>query len=220
MRRSRLRVVAAIGLATMMFGAGAAQAATFTAAEYPAFVSGEQIGSGSTSGSLGFESKLMVECGVAGFAGEITEAAGELTVSPGFGECSAFGFAEATVEANGCSLVLQAGSESETGFTGTFDIACPAGKKIVVIGGTCEVQIGAQTGVGPVLYENTGIEPTEVKALFPTNPASGFTYTKTVDGLLCPLAGTGVKTDGVMIGGALVKAGNQETLEPIDFRIE
>ena len=50
--------------------------------------------------------------------------------------------------------------------------------------------------------------------------ASGFAYTKSLDGSGCPLSGAGSKTDGVFGGAMDLKAGNVETFEPIDFRIE
>jgi hypothetical protein len=208
-----------VAFAVSMAGAAAAQAAVFTAAEYPAFVSGGQ--SESSPLTLGFEGGQAASCEFAGFAGEITEATSGLKVGPGFGLCTAFGFAESTVEANGCELVLHPGSGSKDEFTGSFDIACPAGKAIVVEGGNCEVQIGSQTGLGPVSYDLVTVtEPIEVEASFEMEAASGFTYNKSLDGASCPLSGTGVKAGGVLGGGATVRAGNIETLEPIAFGIE
>jgi len=90
-----------------------------------------------------------------------------------------------------------------------------------VTGNGCEVQIGSQTGLGPLAYEKvTAAEPDEVEAGFQMKSTAGFTYTKAVDGASCPLAGTGVKTDGAITGGLKLKAGNIETLEPIAFGIE
>jgi hypothetical protein len=70
-------------------------------------------------------------------------------------------------------------------------------------------------------YDNvTAAEPDEVEASFEMEAAPGFAYTKTVDGVSCPLSGTGAKTDGTFDGGLKVRAGNTETLEPIAFGIE
>lgn len=217
---STTKLVAAIlaTLAGLTIGAGAAQAANFTAAEYPAFIAVEPASPGAPV--FGFESGQTAECEVAGFGGELAKASSELKLSPGLGGCTAFA-AAASVEVNGCEFVIHPGTGSGDEFTGSFDITCPAGEEITVAGGNCEVQIGAQTGLGPVAYEKlTVAEPDEVQATFEMKAAAGFTYTKTVDGSGCSLAGTGVKTDGVLSGGLNVKAGKVETLEPIAFGIE
>lgn len=218
MSKTKLGVAVLAAFAIMITGAAGAQAANFTAAKYPAFISAEPASAGSPT--FGFESSQTANCESAGFGGEMTKASSELKLGPGFFGCTGFG-AEATIEPNGCEFVLHPGTGSGDKFTGTFDITCPAGKTIVFKGHTCEVTIGAQTGLGPVAYEKiTAAEPDEVEAVFQMKSTAGFTYTKVVDGASCPLAGTGVKTDGVLTGGIKVKAGNTETLEPIAFGIE
>jgi len=218
MRTTKLVAAILAALAGLTIGAGAAQAANFTAAEYPAFIAAEPAAPGAPV--FGFESGQTAECEFAGFGGELAKASSELKLSAGLGGCTAFA-AAGSVEVSGCEFVMHPGSGSGDKFTGTFDIACPAGKKIIVAGGNCEVQIGAQTGLGPVAYEKlTAAEPDEVQASFQMKAAAGFTYTKTVDGSGCPLVGTGVKTDGVLSGGLIVRAGNVETLEPIALGIE
>jgi len=227
MNTSKIGRALLAALAVLMVGAGSAQAASFSAAEYPAFISGEQFGPAGTGGGggtgstiLGFESALMAECETIGFAGLMTEATGGLSVSSGYNGCAAFG-SEATVESGGCEFVLHPGSGSGDEFTGSFDISCPGEEKIVVAGGNCEIQIGAQNGLGPVVYKNvTAAEPDEVEASFQMTGAAGFAYTKSKDGSGCPLAGTGAKADGVIVGAARIKAGNIETLEPIGFGVE
>lgn len=218
MSTTKLGVAVLAALASLTIGAAGAQAAAFTAAEYPAFMSAEP----STAGApvFGFEGGQKAECEFAGFGGEIGAATSELKLSPGLGGCTAFG-AEASIELNGCEFAFHPGTGSGDKFTGTFDVVCPAGKKTVVSGNTCEVQIGAQTGLGPVAYERiTAAEPDEVEADFQMKSTAGFAYTKTADGASCPLAGTGAKTDGTVTGGLKMKAGNNETLEPIAFGIE
>lgn len=218
MNTSKLVAAILASLASLAIGTGAAQAAVFTAAEYPAFIAAEPASAGSPT--FGFESGQTAACEFAGFGGELTKASSELKLGPGLFGCTAFG-AAATVETNGCEFTMHPGTGSGDKFTGTFDITCPAEKKITVAAANCEVQIGAQTGLGPVAYERlTAAEPDEVLATFQLKAAAGFTYTKTVDGSGCSLVGTGVKTDGVLSGGLKVRAGNSETLEPIAFGIE
>jgi hypothetical protein len=193
MNTSKLGVAVLTALAALTIGAASAQAAVFTAASYPAFVSAEPSAAGAPS--FTFEGGKTAKCEIVGFGGGI--------------------------ESNGCEFVFHPGTGSGDNFTGSFDVSCPAGKKIVVTGSTCEVQIGAQTGLGPVAYEKvTAATPDEVQATFQMKSTAGFTYTKAVDGASCPLSGTGVKTDGVIGGGLNIKAGSTETLEPIAFGIE
>jgi hypothetical protein len=217
--RKAVLLAAAMAVAVSLVGAAGAQAAVFAAPEYPAFVSGGPTETSSMT--LGFEGGQTASCEFAGLAGEITGATSELSVSLGFGGCTAFGSAEGSIEANGCAFVFHPGSGSGDKFTGTLDIVCPLGEAITVSGGNCEVQIGSQTGLGPVAYERqTAFEPEGVQASFEMKAASGFAYTKSLDGSGCPLSGTGSKTDGVFGGAMNLKAGNVETFEPIDFRIE
>jgi hypothetical protein len=228
MRITKLAAVLLAALAVLVTGASAAQAANFTAAEYPAFISGEQTGPAGTGGGggtgstiFGFESSLMAECKSAGFAGLLSEATGSLSVSSGYNECTAFGSA-GTIESNGCEFVLHPGSGSGDEFTGTFDITCPEGSKITVAAGNCEVQIGAQNGLGPVVYKNlTTAEPKRaIEAKFQMTGGSGFAYTKAKDGSGCSLSGTGNKTDGVIVGAAKITVGSTETFEAINLEIK
>jgi len=222
MRKSILWVAASAAIVASMAGAAAAQAAVFKAAEYPAFISGGPTETSSMS--LAFDGGLTASCAFTGFAGEIGEATSELRVSAGFAGCTAFGSSEGSIEANGCEFILHPGSGSGDEFTGTMDIACPPGEAITVKGGECEVRIGSQTGLGPVGYDELTAaepeEPDEVEASFEMNPASGFAYTKSLDGASCPLSGIGAKSDGVFGGAMDLKAGNVETFETIDFGIE
>jgi hypothetical protein len=218
MNTTKLGVAVLTALAALTIGASGAQAAVFTAASYPGFVSAEPSGAGAPS--LTFEAGKTAQCEFVGFGGEIANATSSLNLRPGFGGCTNFG-AAGSIESNGCEFVFHPGTGSGDNFTGTFGISCPVGEKIVVTGSTCEVQIGAQTGLGPVAYEKlTAAMPNEVQATFQMKSTAGFTYTKTVDGASCPLTGTGVKTDGVIGGGLTIKAGSTETLEPIAFGIE
>jgi hypothetical protein len=216
MTKTKLGLAALAALAAMSIGSAAAQAAVFKAAEYPAFISGEQASPGATV--FGFESGQTANCETVGFANLITEATSGLELSPGYAECEAFGGA-ASIEPNECTVALHPGSGSGDEFTGSFDIACPEGKKIAIVGSTCEVQIGAQSGLGPVSYDLLTAGVDEVEAGFGMEAASGFTYTKVKDGASCPFTGTGVKSDGTVDGATKVRAGDLE-FEPIDLWIE
>ncbi|MGD9736147.1 MAG: hypothetical protein AB7V58_11165 [Solirubrobacterales bacterium] len=217
MNTTKLGVAMLAALAAMTIGASGAQAANFTAASYPAFLSAEPSSAGTPT--LAFEGGTEAECEAFGFGGAITAATSSLALGPGATGCTDFG-AAGTVETNGCEFVFHPGTGSADNYAGSFDVTCPAGEEIVVTGNGCEVRIGAQTGLGPVSYERLTTAPKEVQATFELESAAGFAYTKAVDGASCPLSGTGAKTDGVIGGGVSIKAGSIETLEQIDFGIE
>lgn len=217
MSKTKLGVALLAAFALMITGAASAQAANFTAASYPAFVSGEPSAAGVPT--FTFEGGTTAKCEVTGFAGEITKATSELKQELGVFGCTNFGAAGA-IEMNGCTFVFHPGTGSADKFSGTFDIACPSGKSISVTGNTCTITIGAQTGKGPIAYERVTTAPNEVLATFQMKSTAGFSYTKTVDGGTCPLSGTGAKTDGVISGGIRFQAANSSTFEPINFGIE
>jgi hypothetical protein len=86
-----------------------------------------------------------------------TGPAKELTVTPTFSGCTAFGFA-ATITTNGCTYQLAQPKGFEDEWEGGFAIKCPEGKKIVIkvdnVFAKCTVEIGEQTPTGNVAYEN------------------------------------------------------------------
>lgn len=220
MNMNKIGVALLAALAVMMIGAGAAQAAKFTPAKTPALINGSQNASNGTV--FGFEDEKTASCETTGFAGEMTEASENLTVSSGYTNCTAFGFSEATISPNGCNFILHPGSGSSDSYTGTFDISCTESNKIVIVGGNCEVKIPAQNGLSAVKYSNlTASNPDEVEATFEVKTASGFTYEKTKDGSGCPLTGTGTKTtSGSLSGATSIKAGEKEGLGQFDFDIK
>ena len=216
MRTTKLGVAVLAALALLTAGVSAAQAANFTAASYPALISGEPSAAGTPT--FVFEGGNSSKCASFGFGGEITKATEGLSLEAGVNECTNFG-AAGTTAMNGCAFVFHPGTGSADKFSGTFDITCPTGKKIVITGHTCEVQVGAQTARGPVAYERVTTTPNEVLATFGLKSTAGFAYTKTVDGSSCPLVGTGAKTDGVITGGIRMKAANNTTFEQIALGI-
>lgn len=210
-------VAALIAIGVLTIGASGAEAAKFTAGAYPSFTSAEPVKAATPT--LGFEGGNKSECSAFGFGGEIKEATSELLLGPGINGCTNFG-AAGTVATNGCEFVLHPGTGSADNFSGTFDITCPEGKAIIVTGNTCEVQIGAQTSLGPIAYERLTTAPNEVKATFGLESTAGFAYTKTADGGSCPLSGTGAKSDGTITGAVKIKAASFATFEQVKFGIE
>jgi hypothetical protein len=83
--------------------------------------------------------------------------ASELTLTPTYSGCTAFGFA-ATITTNGCTYRLAQPEGISDEWEGGFSIKCPEGKKIVIkvdnVFAKCTVEIGEQTPTGNVAYEN------------------------------------------------------------------
>jgi Trypsin len=137
-----------------------------------------------------------VECGKTSHHGLISEAAPAWTDTPKYEECSAFGFTGATVDMEGCAYEYDSIEDvSADNFKAGFNVTCPAGKSIKVTGGSCKMEIPAQTGLTTVdLIDDTSASPKRDITLRPT--VMSLAYTVTQDGFLCPFNGTGGKTCG------------------------
>jgi hypothetical protein len=202
----------------LMLGAPLASAFKFNAQSYTATVNGVQGGvhappppEGTSSNAylVAFENHLMTECKTATFKGELASASTSLTVSPAVSECSAFGALSATVNMNGCQYRFNPLSGGAGEFSGSLDILCPEGKKIVISGNGCEIQIGSQNGLNGITFGNE-TQLTEPQLSVGFGVETKMTYSKTQDGIFCPLSGTGTVNDGSIAGGATFKAGNSE----------
>jgi hypothetical protein len=152
---------------------------------------GEQIGR--TVFSL---ESTSVECEVvtAETSGEVASPASSLTVHPTYSNCVAFGFLEATINSSGCNYVETIGSQlAADEYSGTAELSCSVGSKIAIAGGTCEVTIAGpqKFSEGLKAVNNTAATPKDVVLKF---SVSGIAVTKTKDGFLCPLNGTGSAT--------------------------
>ena len=157
---------------------------------------------------FGFENVLMASCKTIAFSGALTAAATSLTTNPLTSECRAFGFLTSTVLLNGCQYRFNVGAGEKDNFAGTVDLVCPAGKMIQIQASTCEVQIPPQNGLGPIEYENLTEETKEIPkpSVAVYFEITSLTYTKTKDGLACPLAGTGTSNIGVILGSVFAHA--------------
>jgi hypothetical protein len=220
--KARIALSVLVALTAVGLTAGAAQAAKFTAGAYPASVLGVQAATpapntGIEGGTVfGFEKKLMLECATASFAGSLTEASSTLTAAPKLEGCRAFESILGAANPNGCETRFHVNSGSGDEFGGAVDIVCPEGKQIVVTGNNCEVQIGSQSGLETIKYVNeTKASPHSVILEF---GVGGITYTKTKDGIGCPLVGTGTLSDGVIAGSATVTATHSG--EAVAFSLE
>jgi hypothetical protein len=145
-----------------------------------------------------------VSCTTANFAtsGEIASPASSVTVHPVYSGCTAFGFVGSTVTTTGCDYVLSAPGTVESGkVAGNLNVTCEAGKNIVIVAGTCEVTVPAQSFTSGLTFENVAGPP---KTVTLKAAVSGIKSTKVKDGFLCPLNGTGAAT-GTYSGNTTVK---------------
>lgn len=159
-----LKLAAMAVVAMLAVGASfssAAQANQFTAAAYPANVTG----SPRTTQQLVIGGNRGLTCLKSSFSGSMSAATKELTLVPIYEECeihvlgNTFG---ATVAMEGCDFLLTEPAG------GKVDLQCPAGKSVVIriynnLEGdhepeteVCRYTISAQTNLGSVTYTNSG----------------------------------------------------------------
>jgi hypothetical protein len=204
-RNVKRGLLLATALVATALAAPVAGAANIESDEYSAELSGQQ-----TTTMVFTVDGATSSCKSASLSGTLSEPAEAVSLHPAYSECSAFGFASATVTTTGCSFVLHAGSEIEKDrFAGTADISCESGQKITIVASTCEIQIGSQTGLAEVeVVNDVASSPVAISLV---HNITGLKVNKTKDGFLCPLKGTGEGT-GNYTGTQLVKAaagGNQ-----------
>jgi hypothetical protein len=171
----------------------------FNAAKYPATLADAGF-YGSPLGMIleGFE----VTCLAGSLGGQLSGASPTVSLEATFSECRAFGFLNGKVSMNGCTYVFHAGEVPVNGI-GELDLVCPEGKAIEIEGGNCRVSVPPQSGIAPVTVGNMESEPQSVHL-----QAKGVSleYTKVKDGVLCPLMGTGSKSDGILYSSWIVGA--------------
>lgn len=130
----------------------------------------------------------------------------ELALTPTYKECTVFGFANSTINPNGCTYRLTQPEGSADKWAGPFKIKCPAGKKLVIeatpFGSTCKVEIGEQTLASGVTYENKTAE----EKIGLTLSLSGVKSTTAIDNGICPLTGTGERNNSTYAGGSTASA--------------
>jgi hypothetical protein len=148
-----------------------------------------------------FKCKKAIFTGTAG----VTDGATSMTVHPVYSECTIFG-GPVTITTTGCDYLLKTGTPTATGgWHATTDIVCAAGSVIKIVSGTCEIQVGAQTGLATSEVTNSGGEKTAMDLLIHTK-ITGLVYNVTKDPIGCFLKGTGVKSKGDYTGTTTVKA--------------
>jgi hypothetical protein len=204
--------LALIALAAMTaLSASAAQAGTLTVEPGPTVtLTGEQTEKHKfeLTDHLIEGKPAATECGKAHFkhvGAGVGNGAETVTVHPEYTECKAFGL-NATVNTTGCDYLLHLGAVTGTGWHVTTDVVCAAGSLIKITTATCEVTVGAQTGLATSQVTNgTTVSPMD---LILHTKITGIKYTVVKDGIGCPLSGTGSFSKGDYNGTTTIKCFN------------
>jgi hypothetical protein len=176
-------------LALTAVSASAASAASYTASSYPSTGTGE-----SALGNDVFTTEAgKVEC-KSHFEGTLKEKSTDLTVTPKYTECKAFGFLNASV--TGCTYTFTEPTGSGDSYSAKVDVTTTC----TIVASTCEVKVEPQTGLSSVAITNeTAAGDVKVKA-----NVSGIGYNVTKDGIGCPFSGTGAKTGATYVQGSAI----------------
>jgi len=204
-----LALVAVLAMSAVVASAANAGSLYNTNGTYPVTLHGEQEAEKTHVFTLTDNSNLTTTCTTATFAGTLSGTSSTATIHPtygkatGAGNCTAFGLS-AEITTTGCDYVFHIGNTITSGvYDGTVDIVCSGTNKIIIVAGSCEVQVGSQNGLATVTGNNVaGSNPDDVTI---TAEVEGIDYTVTKDGFLCPLSGTGNFTEGDYTGATTVK---------------
>jgi hypothetical protein len=173
-----------------------ASAAKFIASSYPANFSG--VGE---KGTWKFTTEAgSSECKSSSSA-VLSEASSTLTLtSPSVSECvtntNGFGSRPSTSVMEGCDSLIHITEGAGDSYTGTADLACPAGASILGYDNEkfCEVRIPAQAASVKLKFTNN----TEKGWVESEITTSNITYNVIKDTSFCPYAGTGTKTGATL----------------------
>lgn len=177
-------VAVAIAALTAFVGVSSASAAQFKSSSSPVMLFGEDTGN-----HVFKVDGQSVTCKKAVFekASLATPANVVTGVTAAYNECTAFGFAGATVNMGNCTYEFQ---QPNATLNGKVAFRCTSGTAKVfssVFGSECEVTIGeaSNTSLSNVSYANNATGVTI------TAGVTGITANKIKDNGLCPLSGTG-----------------------------
>jgi hypothetical protein len=161
--------MSAIAMFAVMASAAHAETGTLTAAEYPAFITGEQVPG--LNFDLGAGAARTVECGISTLSSTIKEPTDPVTFKPFYANCiSQPGGFPTTVNTNGCHYTVGVSKPGTTGLegpTGRMHTAlnCPPGQQIQIHvyetaakhaanNPTCTYDLGPQGPIAGGIYHN------------------------------------------------------------------
>jgi len=200
-----MKLTKMLGAALVAVLALAAMASAASAAEFKATSSPVDLLAGQDTTHTFTTDGSSVTCETATFSENgVTAPSKTVKVTPSYSGCTAFGFAGAKVEMNGCKYEFL---EPNASLVGNVKLACGANKARIfasVFGSTCEVLIGetSNTNLSSISYKNEATSPTTVKV---TASVKGITAEKTKDTGICPLKGTGTVSNAEYSGTSTVE---------------
>lgn len=117
-----------------------------------------------------------VTCGSGSFTGTSTgTTVSEVTGTPFYSECTAFGFVSAQIDVNGCTRTYTTATTPTPATAVRLHINCKAGSSIKITAFNCHVSIGPQTLTG-VTYTNQGAGST--RDIYVHTNSSSIKYTQ------------------------------------------
>jgi hypothetical protein len=203
-----LTLIAVLAMSALVASAAQAAAGTLTSEGKKVIATAEQTGEHEftlTDQEVSPGVFASTKCKKATFTGTeaTSEGATEVKVHPVYTECTAFGL-PATVTTTGCDYTLKTGEPVTGGWHVTTDVVCPSAS-IKITTATCEVTVGAQTGLTTSSVTNSGGSGTAMDLTLHT-AITGIKYTVAKDGIGCPLTSTGSFSKGDYKGTTTVKA--------------
>jgi len=193
-------VLIAVAFVSLM-GAAMASASQFRSEAYPVSVEGVQ-----TTKQKLVTTGGTVRCETAKLSATLSAPSASLLAAPTYGECTAYGFAGATVSANSCKYSLDSTNEAAP-FTGTMSIVCSKeGDAIEVHAGNCTTSLRAQTALASLSFENSGSGAG--RTILATWNVSGITYTESAGCFNPGTRSNGTYTGSIRLGA---KSGSGQT---------
>jgi len=199
-----LALVAVLAMNALTAAGASAEAFKFKAEKTPTTLVGKQHG----APDIFTVDTQSVSCNEATYTGTVTGTeVTELTVTPTYSECIAFGLFNIPIDTNGCQYKSTVDTKVGASFEGKVDIVCPAGQVIKITAPGCTVTVGSQNGLGSITYTNVGSGATR-EITMDVNINKGIAYEEHR-----PLFGicannTVPKTNGSYIGAGLVTGKN------------
>jgi hypothetical protein len=199
-----LALVAVFAMSAVV--ASAASATVFRSESTPTVLTGTQkAGTNDVFNTMGGT----VTCENATYVGSVSGTSStEAEVEPTYSGCTAFGFANVTIDVNKCKYKFTAGSIISGNFEGSVHIVCPE-KPIEVTAPGCTITVATQTPTGgTITYTNLGSGTT--RELGVDVALTGIHYIEDNKGLFPTCSSPGVTTtDGTYRGESIVKGENE-----------
>lgn len=180
-------------LAVSAISATASQAhPQFTCSKYPCTATGTSLENSeeftTPGGTVTCHASYIIEK-FTGNNEDIPAATGDVTVTPTYTNCKAFGFLSASVTPNGCDYDFTATEKVAAGhYRHHVNITCPTGKAIVIVASTCEADVGSAGNESLTTVTTTNLADGRVTI---EPELENITLNVTKDGIGCPFPSTG-----------------------------